>query len=132
MSMNAPVVQQTSSKPVGKIRNPLTVLLLMIVTVGIYGIIWYYCIFEELRNRRGQGWSGALYLVFQIIFPFPLIAMPWLIPAYVGRMYEEDGQQKPITGMTGFWVFLPLIGGIVWLFTVQNRLNDFWSAKGAN
>ena len=125
----ATVMTTTINKPIGKIRNPWTVLILSIVTLGIYGIVWHYCIFEELKNWRGQGWSGTVFIIFFLIFGIALIAIPWLIPAYVGRMYEEDGKTKPITGLTGFWVLLPIIGGIIWILKVQNNLNAFWGAK---
>lgn len=124
-------MENLATRPVGKPRSPVMVLVLSIVTAGIYGIYYNFCMFAELKNWRGQGWGGALYLLFQFLFPFPLVAMPWLIPAYVGRMYAEDGQQKPITGNAGFWIFLPIIGGIVLLFKVQNHLNAFWESKGA-
>ena len=29
--------------------------------------------------------------------------------------------------MTGLWALIPLVGGIVWLFKVQGRLNEFWA-----
>lgn len=127
----APATPHVAPRPVGKQRSPLAALLLTLVTLGIYGIVYYYCILEELRNWRGQGWSGGVYLIFQFIFPIPLVALPWLVPAYVGRMYAEDGQEKPITGLAGFWWLLPLIGGIVWIFRVQNCLNRFWQQKSA-
>ncbi len=118
-----------TAKPVGKIRNPWVVLILMIVTLGAYSIVWYYCIFEELRNWRGQGWSGIIFILLFLFFGIALIAVPWLIPAYIGRMFEEDGKTKPITGLTGFWVLFPIIGGIIWVFKVQKNLNLFWEAK---
>lgn len=121
----------TGPRPVGKPRNPWMVILLSIVTLGIYGIVYYYSTFDELKNWRGQGWSGGLYLLFTFLFPFPLVAMPWLVPAYVGRMYAEDGQERPISGHTGWWVFLPILGGFIWLFRVQNCLNRFWETKAA-
>jgi hypothetical protein len=127
MRVKAP--QHIAARPVGKERSPVAVILLAIVTLGIYAIIYNYCTFEELKNWRGQGWSGMLYLLFQFLFPFPLIALPWLVPAYVGRMYAEDRQEKPISGLTGFWPFLPIIGSIVWLVKVQNNLNRFWQLK---
>ena len=117
-------------RPLGKVRSPVSVILLSIVTLGIYAIIYQYSIFDELKNWRGQGWSGGLYLIFAFLFPIPLIAIPWLVPAYVGRMYAEDNRDKPITGNAGFWMLLPLVGGIVWLFKVQNNLNSFWESKG--
>ena len=125
----ATVMTTMVNKPIGKIRNPWTVLILSIVTLGIYGIVWYYCIFEELKNWRSQGWSGTVFIIFFLLFGIALIAIPWLIPAYVGRMYEEDGKTKPITGLTGFWIFFPIIGGIMWIFKVHNNLNAFWETK---
>ncbi len=119
----------TTTKPVGKNRNPWAVLLLSIVTIGLYNIYWYYCIFEEMRNWRGQGWSGVIFIVLFLFCGIALIVIPWLIPAYIGRMYEEDGQSKPITGLSGFWILLPIIGPIVWIFKVQNNLNVFWEMK---
>jgi len=119
-----------AGKPLGKIRKPLTVIILMIVTFGIYSIIFHFKVFDELKKYRGQGWSGTLYLIFQLIFPFPLIALPWLLPSYIGKMYTEDGQTAPITGMAGFWIFVPLVGGIVLLVKIIRRMNEFWAAKG--
>lgn len=117
------------NKPIGKVRNPLVVLLLSIVTLGIYSIVWHYCVFEELRNWRSQGWSGLVFIFFLLFFGIALIAVPWLMPAYVGRMYEEDGKSKPITGLAGFWIIIPIIGVIVWIFKIQNNLNAFWQPK---
>lgn len=120
-------------RPVGKVRTPLLVVLLGMITLGIYSIVWHFSVFEELRNHRGQGWNGVLYLLFLIVPPLQLvlIATPFLIPAYVGRMYAEDGRQQPISGLSGFWIFLPLLGPIIWIFVVQDALNKYWQSKGA-
>jgi hypothetical protein len=118
-------------KPLGNIRNPFIAILLTIFTLGIYAVVWNYSTFEELKNYRGQGWSGMLYLIFQFLFPFPLLALPWLMPAYVGNLYAEDGREKPISGLTGFWMFLPIIGALIWFFKMQGNLNEFWTSKHA-
>jgi len=131
MEAQAPAAAAVATKPVGKIRNPWMVLILSIVTLGIYGIIYMYSTLEDMRNWRGTGWSGVLYLVFTFLFPFPLIALPWLLPSYVGNMYEAEGQEKPITGLAGFWILIPFIGGIIWLLMFQGKLNEFWASKGA-
>ena len=52
----------------------------------------------------------------------------FLLPDEVGNLYRNKGQQPPVSAMTGFWCFIPLIGGIIWLFKVQGRLNDFWAS----
>jgi Domain of unknown function (DUF4234) len=110
---------------VGKHRNPLVVLLLMIVTLGIYGLYWIYISFAEVRARRGKGVSGFVGLLLALI-PVSI----FLLPSYVGDMYAEEGKTKPITGLAGLWALIPLIGSIIWLFKVQGRLNEFWGMAG--
>ncbi len=106
---------------VGRHRNPLTVLLLMLVTLGIYGLYWIYISFAEVKAHRGKGTSGIVGLLLALI-PVSI----FLLPSHIGDMFEEDGKEKPITGLAGLWALVPLVGSIVWLFKVQGRLNDFW------
>jgi hypothetical protein len=98
------------------------VLLLMLVTLGIYGLYWIYISFAEVRAYRGKGTSGIVGLLLALI-PVSI----FLLPSHVGDMYAEAGKTKPVTGMTGLWALIPLVGSIVWLFKVQGRLNDFWA-----
>lgn len=110
---------------VGRHRNPLAVLLWMVLTLGIYGLYWIYISFAEVRARRGKGVSGFVGLLLALI---PVSV--FLLPSYIGDMYAEDGKSKPITGYAGLWALVPLIGSIIWLFKVQGRLNEFWSMDG--
>ena len=96
--------------------------LLSIVTLGIYLLYWIYITFAEVRAHRGQGTSGILGLLLALI-PVSI----FLLPSHVGDMYAEAGKTKPITGYAGLWALIPLVGGIVWLFKVQNRLNEYWA-----
>jgi Domain of unknown function (DUF4234) len=111
---------------VGRRRNPWTVLLLTIVTLGIYLLYWIYITFAEVKARRGKGTSGIVGLLLALI-PVSI----FLLPSHVGDMYAEAGKPKPITGYAGLWALIPLVGGIVWLFKVQNRLNEFWGMVGS-
>lgn len=114
---------------IGRHRNPLVVLLLMLVTLGIYGLYWIFISFSEVRARRGKGTSGIVGMLLALI-PVSI----FLLPSHIGDMYAEEGKTKPITGMTGLWALIPLLGSIIWLFKVQGRLNEFWamaSAEGA-
>jgi Domain of unknown function (DUF4234) len=124
-----PPAAATGSGNVGTLRKPLTVLLLIIITCGIYGLYWYYKTFEEMKDYSGEGLGGAVGLLLSI---FCGIITIFVLPAEVGNLYERDGKEKPISGMTGFWQLLPLVGGIVWLFKIQGRLNDLWESKGAS
>jgi hypothetical protein len=111
---------------VGRHRKPLVVLLLMLVTLGIYGLYWIYISFAEVRAYRGKGTSGIVGLLLALI-PVSI----FLLPSHIGDMYAESGKTKPITGMTGLWALIPLLGSIIWLFKVQGRLNEHWAGAQA-
>ena len=128
MSTPPPPAASTTSGKVGTIRSPLTVLLLMIITLGIYGIVYYYKTFSEMKDYSGEGVGGGVGLLLSL---FCSIVVIFLIPAEVGNLYERDGREKPVSGITGLWMVLPLIGTLVWLWKVQGGLNDFWESKGA-
>lgn len=71
------------------------------------------------------------YLLFLFLCGIPCIAIPWLLPGYVRELYESDGQRSPVSGLTGCWVFIPILGALVWFYKVQGALNVFWRGKGA-
>lgn len=112
----------------GKIRSPLIVILLAIVTLGIYGIYWQYSMFKEMKDYSDQGIGGVLGLVLAF---FLSIVNVFVMPSEVGNLYGAENQLKPVSGITGFWILLPLVGAFVWLFKVQGHLNKFWAAHGA-
>jgi hypothetical protein len=114
--------------PLGKIRSPWIVLLLSIVTLGIYSLYWQYSMFKEMKEYSGQGIGGVLGLVLAILLSIVNI---FVMPSEIGNLYAAEGKPKPVQGITGFWILLPLIGGFVWLFKVQGHLNKFWGAHGA-
>ncbi len=115
--------------PLGKIRSPWIVILLSIVTLGIYGLYWQYAMFKEMKEYSGQGIGGVLGLVLAILLSIVNI---FVMPSEVGNLYAAEGQARSrYRATTGFWILLPLIGGFIWLFKVQGHLNKFWAAHGA-
>ncbi len=113
---------------VGKTRSSLAVILLTIVTLGIYGLYWQYASFKELKEYSGEGIGGGLGLVLAI---FVSIVNIFLLPMEVGHLYGSEGRPEPVSALTGLWILLPLVGWFIWLVKVQGRLNDFWSAHAA-
>jgi len=110
---------------VGTVRSPVAVILLSLITLGIYALYWQYSSFKELKEYSGEGIGGGLGLLFAFLLG---IVNVFLLPAEVGHLYGREGQEEPVSGLTGFWVFLPLVGGIIWVVKVQGRLNAFWEA----
>jgi len=117
--------------PLGKRRGVGFGILLFIITLGFYGWYWAFKTQEELRQRTGEGLGGVVGLVIWIVLN-PVSA--FVIPSEVGRMYQRDGQQAPITGWTGLWLFpfgVLIIPIFVWYAKVQGALNRYWEAKAS-
>jgi hypothetical protein len=117
-----------SPGPPGKVRSPVAVIIFSIITLGIYTLYWYYVVFEDLKVRTGQGVGGVVGLLLGLC----LSVVNWfLLPAEIGNMYAAEGQEKPVTGLTGFWNLIPLVGAIIWVVKVQGAMNRRWEASGA-
>jgi Domain of unknown function (DUF4234) len=119
-----------SSLPLGKIRSPLNVVLLSIVTLGIYWIVWEYKVFAELKAHRGEGIGGGLALVF--VFLLGGIPNWFILPSEVGNGQETAGIPRTVRGATGWWCLLPIVGGFIWLWKTQHAMNAYWVASGAS
>jgi hypothetical protein len=112
----------------GVYYSPGLVILLTIVTLGIWGAFWTYRTSEDLKKYNGDGFGGVLGLVIYIVFS---IVLMFTIPNEIKSMYERDGRESPVTALWGLWFLLPLIGNIIWYLKVQQALNEFWTSKGA-
>jgi Domain of unknown function (DUF4234) len=121
-------MQQYGPGAIGEIRKTGICILLFIVTLGIYGWYWYFKRHEELKNHTGEGIGGGIALVLAI---FVGIIMPFLTSSETGKVYERRGQQPPVTAVTGCWILLPIIGGIIWFVKTNNALNEYWRSLGA-
>jgi hypothetical protein len=113
---------------VGKIRSPLVVILLSLVTLGIYSLYWEYASFKELKAYSGEGIGGGLGLLFAILLG---IVNVFLLPHEIGNLYAKEGREAPVSALTGFWVLIPIVGWIIWIMKVQGRLNELWESHGA-
>jgi hypothetical protein len=115
--------------PLGQRRGVAFVLLIGLVTLGLYWWYWAYKTQEEVKQHSGQGIGGVLGLVIWILLT-PVSA--FLIPSEVGQMHARDGREPPVTGWTGLWLFpfgVFLIPAIVWFVKVQGSLNRYWDSK---
>ena len=116
--------------PVGKVRGTGMVILLSIVTLGIYGLVYYYSTHEEIKRHSGEGIGGLVALLLAI---FVGVVSPFFLSKEVGDLYERQGRPAPVTALTGLWVipgFLILVGPLVWLVKTNGALNDYWRGFG--
>jgi hypothetical protein len=121
--------QPQARGPVGRTHNAGTVILLTIVTLGIYSLIWTYRQFEDFKKYSGQGLGGAIGVVLGI-FVNPVV---WfMIPVELkSNLYEAEGEKSPVEPTIGFWFLLPIIGNFIWYLKMQEVINDFWIRRGA-
>lgn len=113
--------------PLGQERGIGFVIVLSIVTIGIYAIYWFYKSFDEVRKHRGEGLNPIVGVLLCLV-----IVGYFLLSQSIGRMYNAEGHESPpVSGLTGLWVFVPYVGGIIYLAKVQGALNAYWKAKGS-
>ena len=115
--------------PLGQPRGIGFGIFMFIITLGIYSLYWVYKTQEEVKQHSGDGIGGVLGLVIWLVIS---AVSAFVIPSEVGRMYQKDGRQAPVSGMTGLWLFpfgFLIVPAIVWFVKVQGSLNTYWEAK---
>jgi Domain of unknown function (DUF4234) len=114
--------------PLGKPRSIGLVILLTIVTFGIWAIVWSYQNGEEIKQHARTGLGGVAYLfITLLIAPITM----FLMASEVEQLYRREGKEPPITTIWGLWFLLPLIGNIIWYVRIQRSINDYWTAHGS-
>ena len=120
-----------------KLRNPLGVVGLSIITIGIYYVFWWYFINREMRDYgRARGTdlgqnpgNSVLALTLGALIIVPAIVTLWTTCDRIQRTEETAGVERPASGPVIF-VLLLLIGPVgVWY--AQNELNKAWRAQAS-
>jgi hypothetical protein len=114
--------------PLGRPRGIGFGILMFIITLGFYGWYWSFVTFDELQQHTKRGIGGGIGLLIAVIVG---VAIPFLAGSEVGKLYAADGREAPVTGWTGLWIILPIVGAIVWWVKVQGALNRYWESKEA-
>lgn len=107
----------------GKPRNIAVCFLLTVITLGVYAFVWTTKTHSEIKRASGVGVGGLLgFVIYLFVSPVTF----FLIPSEIGQMLNRFGRPSRVKGTTGFWLFLPLVGPIVWFIKNQGQLNEFW------
>lgn len=131
-------VQIAGSSEVGKIRNPLGVVGLSFITLGIYFFVWYYKVNKELaemgkaRNTEDLGTSPSTSLI-AVLFGWILIFIPTLISEY--KTWDRKCKAENLVGTdgmeAGLGFLLTLLIGPVGLYIFQRDLNNVLQAQAS-
>jgi Domain of unknown function (DUF4234) len=118
-----------------KIRNPLGVVGLSIITLGIYYIFWWYFINREMRDLGrsrntdlGQNpVNSVLAVTLGALIIVPAIVTLWTTSGRIERSQEAVGIDRRVTGPIIF--ILLLLIGPVGIWYAQSELNKAWEAQ---
>ena len=110
--------------PVGKDRNPIMVLLIGMVTCGIYGLIQMWGMFNELKEfRQKDDFNAATSFIFLFIPVLGWLEM-WKMP---GRILDA----KRMAGAANPSVAHPILYLLLSPYFMTADMNDLWQiARG--
>jgi Domain of unknown function (DUF4234) len=120
-----------------KLRNPLGVVGLSIITIGIYFFFWWYFINREMRDfgrarntDLGQSPGNSVLAVsLGALIIVPLVVSEWRTSERIQRTQEVAGVASPAMGPLIF-ILLFLIGPVgIWYS--QRELNKAWEAQAS-
>jgi hypothetical protein len=123
---------QTGYGEVGKRRNPVTALILVIVTFGIYFLVWYYKTNAEMaRFDQRRGYSPGT--SFAAILPGFLIIVPPLVSTWnngdrIAQTQQSAGLPRSCSAPIGF-ILAVVISPVAVLYW-QTELNKVWDRYG--
>ena len=118
-----------------KLRNPWGVLGLLLITLGIYGIFWWYLVNREMRDYGratgydlGQNPTNSALALFpgSLILVPPLFSYGWGTKRALATQRVAGG--PPLSG----WIalILSLLPSIAFPPSVQSALNTAWRRAG--
>ncbi|MDR1736597.1 MAG: DUF4234 domain-containing protein [Oscillospiraceae bacterium] len=114
---------------IGKTRVPLNVLLLSIVTCGIYGLFWYYTCATDINGITGQERVNPILFILSHFIPF----LPLVFVHKIDQTFIEIGQREGTRYESKFvlWLVLYLvgIGYLVFMYQSQDELNKVWQIR---
>lgn len=116
-----------------KKRNPLGVLGLSFLTLGVYFFVWYYKINEELRRAENDETISPVRSLMAMIFGW-LIIVPPFIAMYNTAKHVQSLETRRGVGqtvepaLTIILMFLFAFGNGIY---IQEHLNRAWGAAAA-
>jgi len=118
-----------------KLRNPLGVVGLSLITLGVYYFFWWYFINREMRDLgRARGTdlgqnpgNSVLAVTLGALIVVPAIVSMWRTSDRIQRTQEVAGVERGASGPIIF--ILLLLIGPVGLWYAQSELNKGWTAQ---
>ena len=132
----AQIVQIPNAASTAKIRNPLAVLALGLITLGIYHIFWWYFVNREMADYgRANGvdlGDNPVMSVIAITLGALIIVPPFVSLFRTLRRVERAqnhalGSNNIAVVLLFILIFIPLVNLVVFPI-MQSKLNQVWEA----
>lgn len=109
---------------IGKNRNPIGVILLSLITLGIYWLVWYYKVNDEIRRHEPQVRCSPGVAVLAQFVPVANFVSHYNTATRIQQMELADGTTSAISPLVTF--LLLVFFGIGYVVQVQSHLNAHW------
>ena len=128
-------IQIAGTQATAKVRNPLGVVGLSLITLGIYFFFWWYFITREMRDHGqakgvdlGQSpGNSVLAVTLGALIIVPAIVSEWRTAGRIEASQEAVGLERRASGPIIF--ILLLLIAPVGLWYAQSELNKVWAAQ---
>ena len=114
-------------------RNPLAVLGLSVITLGIYFFVWYYKVNDELRRSENDQTISPMRSLMAMIFGWLIIVPPFIAmyntAKHVQAMESRHGIQQTLE--PAFTIALMVLFSLGNGVYIQEHLNRGWDAAAS-
>ena len=116
---------------IGVRRSGIVVLLLGLVTCGVYTFYWYYQAMEDINRASGEQRINSVGLLIGSIICFPVMWITlYKIDKELARLAAENGAYyKENFTMWLLLTFICGIGSIVAVFNICGGFNQIWDKR---
>lgn len=115
---------------IGKTQSPIVVLLLSLVTCGIYTLVWAYSTANDINKAMGKEAVSPILFLFSFFVPF----LPLYCFYQADQQFVEISKTENIQYESKFMLWLILyfvgIGYLISMYQTQETLNKLWATRG--
>ena len=112
----------------GEVRSPGMVIVLTIVTCGIYGLWWHYKVGQEVNAAAGKEVVNPMFVWLGLV-TCGLTLLYFIYTLDKALIDLAAARGKSYTSNLMLWIILYFISGLgmyVEMFQVQTALNEIW------